>query len=204
MKKQPIRPFFAGVLTALLCFGIVSSALAASGQVTFNAVNVTVNGEAVCYKGDYMELESGEKVPSSILYVDETGGGTTYLPVASLAKALEVRCDWIPEVKTVMLGNGEHLMIDPDVYTKILANQWLVDGKYPVNEKGETYGPETLSDVVGTPPDLIQAVATNGAEGYIRYDDMYGFLREEDGVQPEIIPVYDLDGNQIGEFKIGG
>ena len=185
MKKQPIRPFFAGVLTALLCFGIVSSALAASGQVTFNAVNVTVNGEAVCYKGDYMELESGEKVPSSILYVDETGGGTTYLPVASLAKALEVRCDWIPEVKTVMLGNGEHLMIDPDVYTKILANQWLVDGKYPVNEKGETYGPETLSDVVGTPPDLIQAVATNGAEGYIRYDDMYGFLREEDGVQPE-------------------
>ncbi len=204
MKKQPIRPFFAGVLTALLCVGIVSSALAASGQVTFNAVNVTVNGEAVCYKGDYMELESGEKVPSSILYVDETGGGTTYLPVASLAKALEVRCDWIPEVKTVMLGNGEHLMIDPDVYTKILANQWLVDGKYPVNEKGETYGPETLSDVVGTPPDLIQAVATNGAEGYIRYDDMYGFLREEDGVQPEIIPVYDLDGNQIGEFKIGG
>lgn len=204
MKKQPIRPFFAGVLTALLCFGIVSSALAASGQVTFNAVNVTVNGEAVCYKGDYMELESGEKVPSSILYVDETGGGTTYLPVASLAKALEVRCDWIPEVKTVMLGNGEHLMIDPDVYTKVLANQWLVDGKYPVNEKGETYGPETLSDVVGTPPDLIQAVATNGAEGYIRYDDMYGFLREEDGVQPEIIPVYDLDGNQIGEFKIGG
>ena len=204
MKKQPIRPFFAGVLTALLCFGIVSSALAASGQVTFNAVNVTVNGEAVCYKGDYMELESGEKVPSSILYVDETGGGTTYLPVASLAKALEVRCDWIPEVKTVMLGNGEHLMIDPDVYTKILANQWLVDGKYPVNEKGETYGPETLSDVVGTPPDLIQAVATNGAEGYIRHDDMYGFLREEDGVQPEIIPVYDLDGNQIGEFKIGG
>ena len=136
MKKQPIRPFFAGVLTALLCVGIVSSALAASGQVTFNAVNVTVNGEAVCYKGDYMELESGEKVPSSILYVDETGGGTTYLPVASLAKALEVRCDWIPEVKTVMLGNGEHLMIDPDVYTKILANQWLVDGKYPVNEKG--------------------------------------------------------------------
>ena len=204
MKKQPIRPFFAGVLTALLCFGIVSSALAASGQVTFNAVNVTVNGEAVCYKGDYMELESGEKVPSSILYVDETGGGTTYLPVASLAKALEVRCDWIPEVKTVMLGNGEHLMIDPDVYTKILANQWLVDGKYPVNEKGETYGPETLSDVVGTPPDLIQAVATNGAEGYIRYDDMYGFLREENGVQPEIIPVYDLKGNQIGEFKIGG
>ena len=36
------------------------------------------------------------------------------------------------------------------------------------------------------------------------YDDMYGFLREENGVQPEIIPVYDLDGNQIGEFKIGG
>lgn len=203
MKKQTIRPFFAGVLTTFLCFGIVSGALAASGQVTFNAVNVTVNGEAVCYKGDYMELESGEKVPSSILYVDETGGGTTYLPVASLAKALEVRCDWIPEVKTVMLGSGEHLMIDPEVYTKILADLWLVDGKYPVNEKGETYGPETLSDVVGTPPDLIQAVATNGAEGYIRYDDMYGFLREEDGVQPEIIPVYDLDGNQIGEFKIG-
>ena len=36
------------------------------------------------------------------------------------------------------------------------------------------------------------------------YDDMYGFLREENGVQPEIIPVYDLKGNQIGEFKIGG
>ncbi len=203
MKKQNVRSFFAGVVTALLCFGIISSALAASGQVIFNAVNITANGDAICYKGDYMELESGQKVPSSILYVDETGGGTTYLPVASLSKALEVRCDWTPELKTVMLGNGEHLTINPDVYTKILADLWLVDGKYPVNEKGETYGPDILSDIVGTPPDLIQAVATNGAEGYIRYDDMYGFLQEEDGVQPDIIPVYDLEGNQIGEFKIG-
>ena len=204
MSKNNMRSFCTGALTTLLCFGFISGALAFSGQVTFNAVNVTVNGEAVCYKGDFIELDSGEKVPSSILYVDETGGGTTYLPVASLAKALEVRCDWIPEVKTVMLGNGEHLMIDPDVYTKILANQWLVDGKYPVNEKGETYGPDFLSEITGNLPDLMPAVATNGAEGYIRYDDMYGFLREEDGVQPEIIPVYDLDGNQIGEFKIGG
>ena len=199
MKKQTIRPFFAGVLITLLCFGIVSGALAASGQVTFNAVNVTVNGEAVCYKGDYMELESGEKVPSSILYVDETGGGTTYLPVASLAKALDVDCTWDSWIKTVVIGEK----LSMDVWEQMLASLWLVDGKYPVNEKGETYGPGNISDIAGSSPDLIQAVATNGAEGYIRYDDMYGFLQEEDGVQPEIIPVYDLEGNQIGEFKIG-
>jgi len=203
MSKNNVKPFCAGVLTALLCVGLISGAMAVSGHVIFNAVNVTVNGEAVCYKGDYMDLDSGEKVPSSILYVDEAGGGTTYLPVASLAKTLDVQCSWVQELKTVMLGSGEYLTINPDVHTKILADMWLVDGKYPVNEKGETYGPDVLSDVTGEPPDLIQAIATNGKQGYIRYDDMYGFLREEDGIQPEIVPVYDLEENQIGEFKIG-
>jgi len=200
MSKNNMRSFCTGALTTLLCFGFISGALAFSGQVTFNAVNVTVNGEAVCYKGDFIELDSGEKVPSSILYVDETGGGTTYLPVASLAKALDVKCTWDSDYKIVALGEG----FSSDTFTQILANKWLVDGKYPVNEKGETYGPDFLSEITGNLPDLMPAVATNGAEGYIRYDDMYGFLREENGVQPEIIPVYDLEGNQIGEFKIGG
>lgn len=203
MNKNNVRPFCAGIITTLLCFGIISSALGASGHVTFNAVNVTMNGEAVCYKGEYLELSSGEKVPSSILYVDEAGGGTTYLPVSSLAASLGVRYNWMQELKTIVLGTGEYLEINPDVYTRLLADFWLVDGDYPKNEKGETYGPDILSEIVDNLPDLIPALATNGLEGYIRYDDMYGFLREENGVQPEIIPVYDLKGNQIGEFKIG-
>ena len=36
-----------------------------------------------------------------------------------------------------------------------------------MNSKGETYGTAFDSQVVGCEPDLISAVATNGAKGYI-------------------------------------
>ena len=78
MKKLNLRSFFAGLLTATLLFAVITTALAASGSITYNGINLTVDGKTILSKGEYLELASGEKVPSSILYVDQAGGGTTY------------------------------------------------------------------------------------------------------------------------------
>ena len=43
-KKRNLASFFAGVMTVLLAFGCLTSAMAASGEVTYNFANVTLNG----------------------------------------------------------------------------------------------------------------------------------------------------------------
>ena len=100
MKKLNLRSFFAGLLTSTLLFAVITTALAASGSVTYNGINLAVNGKAVLSKGEYLELASGEKVPSSILYVDQAGGGTTYLPMRYLAELLGMSVTWRSEEHT--------------------------------------------------------------------------------------------------------
>lgn len=43
---------------------------------------------------------------------------------------------------------------------------------YPANQKGETYGSALDAISPDTEPDLIQAVASNGREGYVRKADL--------------------------------
>ena len=49
-------------------------------------------------------------------------------------------------------------------------------------------------------PDLIAAAASNGEEGYIRKSELDEY-RSIHNPQYNSIPVYDLDGNVIGEFQ---
>lgn len=93
---------------------------------------------------------------------------------------------------------------------KALAES-LVNGEYPKNSRGETYGSWSLADVVGHEPDLISAVGTNGVEGYVRATDMNGPVIHNPDEAAEYmatrpvsrtIPLYDLDGNTVGEFVI--
>ena len=84
---------------------------------------------------------------------------------------------------------------------------------YPVNENGQTYGPNTPWTTY--PPDLIKASGVDGTEGYILRKDSYGEtskIREEaiakmdKGKQEggNFIPLYAVDGKTvIGEFFIG-
>lgn len=198
MKKFDLRSFFLGAFATVMVCGVMITASATFGAVEFNKVNLTKNGETIFEKENNLKLLSGQEVPSSISYVDETGGGTTYLPVRSIAELFGVSIDWDAETGTVILG-GSRMPSEPDVFLQEMAEQWLVDGDYPKNEKGETYGPEILFELVGHMPDLIATTATNGQDGYVRNTDLNGSFSPS-GTQQNSIPVYDLSGEIIGEF----
>ena len=199
MKKLNLRSFFAGLLTSTLLFAVITTALAASGSITYNGINLTVDGKTILSKGEYLELASGEKVPSSILYVDQAGGGTTYLPMRYLAELLGMSVTWNQATGTADLKNRQ-TVVEPDQLMQELAEKWLVDGDYPKNDKGETYGPEILFDIVGHMPDLISTTATNGKDGYLRNSELEALLSSFDEQRSNKLPVYDLEGNVIGEF----
>lgn len=86
----------------------------------------------------------------------------------------------------------------------------LDNGQYPVNAKGETYGPEDAREITGTEPDLVSAVATNGVKGYIRQTErrrMNGSLFDADWDRSALktlsVPVYEADGETVvGQFNI--
>ena len=96
------------------------------------------------------------------------------------------------------------------------AEETLVDGEYPRNKNGQTYAPnEALTSLVGAPPDLIGAKATNGRYGYVSREELaehghrdhlaWGTLErvsDTEAVEPYSLPVYDAEGEVIGEFII--
>lgn len=83
--KKGILSFLAGALASATVLLGTTAVLAASGVVQFNGVNISMNGQTVFSKEDYLKLDSGEYVPSSILYIDSKNGGTTYLPLAYIS-----------------------------------------------------------------------------------------------------------------------
>ncbi len=87
MKKR-FSSFLAGLMTAALLFGLGTAALAATGAVEFNTVGLMVNGTQLARAGEDDTLDNGQKVPSTIIYTDESGGGTTYLPARRIAELL--------------------------------------------------------------------------------------------------------------------
>jgi len=84
------------------------------------------------------------------------------------------------------------------------------DTSYPENQAGQTYGKfgDYGNELVG--PDLVVAVATNGAIGYVLESDLQGpeHKTPEEALQwqsqqkmDRSIPVYEKDGTTIiGEF----
>ena len=111
------------------------------------------------------------------------------------------------------VGNVEAL----SEFARKLADQQLVNGDYPRNSKGETYGSDSLlSDFVGYAPDLIAAVGEDNVEGYIRERDEPGYeLQKAHDIEgymalwkanpgPQPIPLYNSEGEVIGTFMYGG
>lgn len=88
------------------------------------------------------------------------------------------------------------------------------NGEYPVTADGETYGSALLAEITGYEPDLILAEGTGGATGYIRADDLrpdvntpeeaLAYMEElaRSEARYEDIPLYDLDKNVIGSFRV--
>lgn len=119
MKRIPT--FVAGMLTAAVIGGLGVGALAASGAVTFNASALQFNGRQISAKGENYTLDNGQQVPASITYTDETGGGTTYLPVRRIAELLGIEIGWDIATGSVTVAG--------DVATHENQNQTLSDNK---------------------------------------------------------------------------
>lgn len=66
MKKTGLAPFLSGALSAALILGLTTTALAASGTVSFNAVNLTLNRKEVFSQGEELTNDAGRAIPSSI------------------------------------------------------------------------------------------------------------------------------------------
>ena len=86
--------FLAGLVTALALCACVTASLAATGAVQFNQLEVSLNGGTLLPRGENLTTESGASIPSSILYTDEQGGGTTYIPIRVLTEKLDWDTVW--------------------------------------------------------------------------------------------------------------
>lgn len=75
------------------------------------------------------------------------------------------------------------------------------DGRYPVNECGESFGSMLLADIVGEVPNLMEAVGTNGELGYVRTVELQTYRDTSDN-QDVFIPLYDANGSVIGSFRL--
>lgn len=65
MKKN-VSAYLSGVFATVLVLTMVTTALAASGKVSFNFVNVSLRGEQKIAAGADITVANGQKVPSSL------------------------------------------------------------------------------------------------------------------------------------------
>ena len=100
--------------------------------------------------------------------------------------------------KEYMVGNRDALR-----ESKLSLLDALVDGVFPTNSLGESYGSTVLAAYVGYEPDLVSARGTNGERGYICYEDEQFIphnLPAAECPHEFMIPLYDSEHNVIGEF----
>ena len=271
-EHKRIGTFIGGFATALALSACLTTALAASGTVSYNFANVALDGTQKITAGQDITAANGQKVPGSILYTDEAGGKTNYLPIRAISELLGVEIGYDSASKTVLLGKqptkpateaqpardenvidlsipkevpknprrGDVDLIksrggtilpddDPNSYrgnekmfknkdgelwyeylvgndsalddqNKKLAEQYLVNGDYPKNKKGESYGLWQLAYYVGYEPDLQKQL-----DGYIRAAERQAAADKLNGLSKEECPheytyfLYDQEGEVLRE-----
>ena len=147
---------------------------------------------SLAFCGNETDIVAGDNV---IVYYD--GDVMAFAGMAQINNVFDI----------VITGNSgkseEELRLSPPVFEK---------PNFPINENGQTYGSASACNYEDL-PDLIQAVGTNGKEGYVYRTD----LECEQPNNPEeaveyvkrwqksrTIPLYENDGiTIIGDFKFG-
>ena len=89
--------------------------------------------------------------------------------------------------------------------------EYILENGYPVNDKGETYGPDMGNRMIIEEPDLILAQGENSIIGYAKKVELDGPKPKtpEEAVKlnnapPREVSLYDVDGETIiGTFWIG-
>lgn len=155
MKKR-FPSFLAGAAAALALTALATSALAASGQVQFNFAGVALDGEMKITAGSDITAPNGQQVPGSILYVDEAGGKTNYLPIRTISELLGVEVGYDSASRTVLLGEQT---VPSAAAAAETGTYWHKES----DENGITYASEdTGTDYTGAPGYAL----TNLPEGW--------------------------------------
>ena len=155
MKKR-FPSFLAGAAAALALTALATSALAASGQVQFNFAGVALDGEMKIAAGSDITAPNGQQVPGSILYVDEAGGKTNYLPIRTISELLGVEVGYDSASRTVLLGEQA---VPSAAAAAETGTYWHKES----DEDGITYASEdTGTDYTGAPGYAL----TNLPEGW--------------------------------------
>lgn len=262
MKKRTTS-FLAGIVFTVLLLALGTTALAASGKVTFSFANVALNGETKITAGSTITAPNGQQVPGSILYTDEAGGKTNYLPIRAISDLLGVGIGYDSASRTVLLTTetdqvyqdavrGDTALIlarggtllpddDPESYItregityKMFAAKSsdpnvipimyeyevgnkdalepflqeqlsnLVNGDYPKNSRGESYGYLSLANYVGYYPDLESAKGTMGESGYVYAPETRVSYNLPASECPHefMVPLYNSEHEPIGEFSM--
>ena len=103
MKK--LLSFLAGMLTAVMLSMAVVPALAAGGGVEYGQVGIRFFGKQKVEAGDLYTAPNGQRVPSSITYIDAAGGKTNYLSVRQLSELFGVDIRWDASAQSVEIGS---------------------------------------------------------------------------------------------------
>ena len=161
LKKYWVKGIFA-IFIICIC---ITSALAASGTVSFNSINFCVNGKSYLEKGQELVLENGTTIPSTITYTDENGGTTTYIPIRELAEIFHMPLHWNKKDSTATLSVDGLLRL----YTMPLHN---IGSSVDIFKEVET------EDVNGGQTLLSQRLykTSDAVEGNLRLEERYGNL----------------------------
>jgi len=121
--KARTKGFIVGFLsTAAIISSVVCTVATGTGGLTFNTFNLIYNGETISSKGENYALDSGASVPSSIVYTDLNGGGTTYLPISRISNLLEQPIGWDGSTGSVLIGEYSPVVI-PDTPIRIFKTE---------------------------------------------------------------------------------
>ncbi|MDO4316150.1 MAG: M56 family metallopeptidase [Oscillospiraceae bacterium] len=123
-------------------------------------------------------------------------GGIPYKFFESKPRAGEKRGTVYFEYK---VGNKELL----DGYQLSLLDT-LVNGEFPRNSSGSSYGFDALDEYVGYSPDLHRAGGTKGEIGYTKHSDIFAIPQYTADECPHefTVPLYDSEENIIGAFPV--
>ena len=161
-----------------------------------HAADTSIFADAVRGDTELILARGGTLLPDNDLGSYREVNGTFYKLFAAKGST--------PNVVRVMaeyeVGNWEILTSSEQK----IASETLVNGEYPQNSRGESYGSSALANYVGYSPDLIAAVGTHGESGYIRDadTDVIPDLSVEECPHEFMVPLYDSEGEVIGEFAV--
>lgn len=190
----------------------------ADGANVYAALSGTVSDAGYDYEqGNYIRITHDNGIDTIYQHLKDTfvsagdavAAGGTIGTVGKTGTATGPCLGFCVYADGVAVNSLEYYTVENGAY--VSSSQ---EPSYPQNSKGETYGNDLMAQALGYAPDLVAAIGTEGQSGYIREKDVPG----ADVSNPEeateymeymktlpstiMIPLYDQEGNVIGEFGV--